>query len=198
MRNHKGGTTEEARGEEAPQRHGGTEKAEASGALFLIFNNSFSQFLFPLGLWVSVVGLLLSGCATAPALPPVDLSQPGWDVRESPALWRPRRDAPELAGELLVAVQGKDRLVQFSKQGLPVVTAVVTSNRWQVTSALRAGIHGGRLPAPAGVLWFAVDASPPKIRPERPWSLDQDGPEDRWRLTNTRTGEFLEVVPTPP
>ena len=193
MRNHGGLNTEEA-----PQRHRGTEKAEASGSLSLVISNSFSQFHFPLGFWVSMVGLLLSGCMTAPALPPVDLSQPGWDVRESPALWRPRRDAPELAGELLVAVHGKDRLVQFSKQGLPVVTAVVTSNRWQVTSALRAGTHGGRLPAPAGVLWFAVDASPPTTRLERPWRLDEEGPEDRWRLTNTRTGEFLEVVPTPP
>lgn len=163
-----------------------------------MISNFCSQFPISLGFRVSVVGLLLSGCMTAPALPPVDLSQPGWDVRESPALWRPRREAPELAGELLVAVHGKDRLVQFSKQGLPVVTAVVMSNRWQVTSALRAGTHGGRLPAPAGVLWFVVDASPPKAQLEHPWSLNQDGPEGRWRLTNTRTGEFLEVVPTPP
>lgn len=165
-------------------------------AAFLAGGRAFAS----LGAWsglgpLSLLLLLLAagGCATATALPPVDLSRPGWNVREIPALWRPQRGAPELAGELLVAVNGGDRVIQFSKQGLPVVTAVVMSNRWQVTSALRAGTFGGRLPAPTRLPWFAVDGSPPRGLIPAPWTLHESGTDAGWTLVNPRTGESIDV-----
>jgi hypothetical protein len=52
---------------------------------------------------------LASGCA-APPLAPIDLAEPGWTVRVSAAVWHPPGNAPELAGELLVASHPDGRL----------------------------------------------------------------------------------------
>lgn len=138
-----------------------------------------------------------AGCSTAPTFPPVDLSDAGWKVRELPAVWRPRRGAPELTGELLVAVNGGSRLVQFSKQGLPVLTAQTSTNGWRVSSALQAGSHTGRLPAPRQVLWFLIDNSPPQAAVPSPWRLEDPAPGGGWTLSNPRTGESLETAPVP-
>ncbi|MBL9172258.1 MAG: hypothetical protein JNL10_01875 [Verrucomicrobiales bacterium] len=152
------------------------------------------------GAAVLLLGVLSmgAGCSTAPTFPPVDLSEAGWKVRELPAVWRPRRGAPELTGELLVAVNGVSRLVQFSKQGMPVLTAQVSTNGWRVSSALQAGSHTGRLPAPRQVLWFLIDGSPPKTGIQTPWRLENPGPGGGWTLSNPRTGESLETAPVPP
>ena len=183
-------------GGERPTRRGKGKPAAAAarrGRRSPMREDAPVQVLSPGCLGVLVAALLAGGCATATALPPVDLSKPGWDVRETPALWCAQRGAPELAGELMVAVNGTDRVVQFSKQGLPVVTAVVMSNRWQVTSALRPGTHGGRLPAPARLPWFIVDGSPPH-RPIPPWQLAVREAPSGWTLSNPRTGEWIDVV----
>ncbi|MFO1460908.1 MAG: hypothetical protein U1G08_16075 [Verrucomicrobiota bacterium] len=144
-----------------------------------------------------LLGLLSlgAGCSTAPTFPTVDLSEAGWKVRELPAVWRPRRGAPELTGELLVAVNGGSRLVQFSKQGLPVLTAQTSTNGWRISSALQSGSHTGRLPPPRQVLWFLIDRSPPTSAVPSPWRLEDRGSGGGWTLSNPRTGESLETAP---
>ncbi len=141
-----------------------------------------------------VVGALLSGCA-APRLAPADLSAPGWRVQEVPAVWRPRRDAPELIGELLVATHpGGDRLVQFSKQALPVVTAQVAEGGWVLSSPLRRGRFGGRRNPTDRVPWFRLSGLPPGAEAgSGRWRLTPL-PDGAWRLSNDRTGESLEGV----
>lgn len=138
-----------------------------------------------------------TGCSTAPTFPTVDLSEAGWKVRELPAVWRPRQGAPELTGELLLAINGGSRLVQFSKQGLPILTAQMSTNGWRVSSALQAGSHTGRLPPPRQVLWFLIDNSPPQGAVPSPWRLEDRGPGGGWTLSNPRTGESLEIAPVP-
>src|SRR6266545_7862873 len=58
--------------------------------------------------WLLMLAMAMA-CRTAPALPPVNLSEPRWTIQQGQAVWRSRRDAPEIAGELLLACRD-DRL----------------------------------------------------------------------------------------
>jgi len=157
----------------------------------------FAQAL-TLPLFLAGASWLTSGCASSRRLPPLDLAAPGWQVKETAAVWQPRAGAPELVGELLVAVHPDgQRLVQFSKQGLPLVTAQSTSNTWQISSSLRSRVYSGNQPAPSRVLWFRVDSLPPHEPVLSPWQLEPT-PEAGWVLTQRRTGERLEGAPVPP
>src|SRR5689334_25019108 len=49
--------------------------------------------------------LLLTGCQTAHPLPPVNLAEGDWTTREGQAVWRQRKAAPEIAGEIIVATR---------------------------------------------------------------------------------------------
>jgi len=57
-----------------------------------------------------LIGLLtlatVAACRTAPPLPPVNLSDPRWTLQQGQAVWRSQLNAPEIAGELLVASRG--------------------------------------------------------------------------------------------
>ena len=154
------------------------------------------MMLFPLVRWISLllVGVAVSsGCATRP-LAPWDLSQPGWTVQEVPAVWRPSGKAPELTGELMLA-RGADgsHLVQFSKQGVPVVTARHDGIGWELRSALRRGSYSGRGRAPARLVWFQVDAFPPSVESGSDWKRTVT-PEGGWVLEESRRGERLEAA----
>ena len=136
----------------------------------------------------------LAGCA-GPELPPVNLAAPGWQVRETQAVWRPKREAPELIGELLVATHPDgSRLVQFSKQSLPLVTAQVATNGWNISSPLRSGRFGGTHAPTDRVPWFQLMELPPTNAPKSPrWQLHTET-NGTWRLANGHTGESLEGV----
>ena len=154
--------------------------------------NTQSRSSGPLACWLTGPLCLLAGCA-APRLPPADFAQPGWRVQETQAVWRPRHDAPELVGELLVAVRDDgSRVVQFSKQSLPMVTARSATNGWRLTSPLRAGAYAGRPPPTDRVPWFQLDALPPHATTSPRWDLTRTA-EGGWKLSNPRTGEMLEA-----
>lgn len=140
-----------------------------------------------------ILGSLLFACGCAgPRLAPVDLQESGWVVRESQVVWRPRRDAPELVGELMVATHPDGRrFVQLSKQALPLVTAQQASQGWNLSSTLRRGRFGGGLPATDRVPWFQFSTLPPS-RPISPrWRLET-GTNGAWRLSQPDTGEVVE------
>jgi hypothetical protein len=85
-----------------------------------------------LPVWVGC--LLLLGCRTVPELPPVDLAQPGWQVRQGQAVWKPNASAPELSGELVWAVHPDGRfLLQFLKTPITLVEAQGSNERWQIS-----------------------------------------------------------------
>src|SRR3954468_18100353 len=75
--------------------------------------------------------IAFAACRTAP-LAPVDLKEPGWIVREGQAIWRRNKEAPEIAGELLVATRDGMRFIQFTKTPFPMIVARSTTNRWQI------------------------------------------------------------------
>jgi len=123
-------------------------------------------------------------------LPPVDLAQPGWKIRQGQAVWRPRASAPELAGDLLVATNSDGRtLVQFTKTPLPIVVAQATTNQWQVQWVPQAKTYSGHGEPPRRVMWLYL---PRCLAGQPPKDLNfVDLGEGHWRL-GSATGERLE------
>ena len=147
--------------------------------------------------WKFAVSLILSligwGCST-PTLPAVDLAQPGWAVQRMEAVWTPRLGAPELTGEVTIANHATNgRLVLFSKQGLPMVSARTVTNRWTLASPLKRGAYGGRGLPPRQVPWFLLTDSKGIQTASKPWLLETTA--TGWQISNPITGEKLEVVP---
>jgi hypothetical protein len=147
---------------------------------------------------LAALALLSTGCL-APRLPPISLKSDGWSFREIPAVWQRSSRAPEIAGELLVAVHSDGtRYLQFSKGGLPILSARASRDGWSLQSSFRKGASGGRGRPPASILWFQVPLVPlgnlPALKP--PWVLTAVDAE-RWVLHHTRTGERLEGLGMP-
>ncbi len=98
---------------------------------------------------LSLLVLFSTGCL-APKLPPIFLKSDGWSFREIPAVWRRSTRVPEIAGELLVAVQGDGtRYFQFSKGGLPILSARASLEGWSLQSSFTKPIS----PTPTNCSW---------------------------------------------
>jgi len=152
--------------------------------------------------WIKflVVGLLsmaATGCQTV-HLPAFAIEQAGWIRRETAAIWRPSAVSPELVGELLIARHPDgSRFVQFSKQGLPLVTARATTHAWEISSSLQSGTYAGRLRGtepPDRVPWFHCANLPPTPPPKSRWKVATK-PDGSWHLINPSTGESVEGFP---
>ena len=134
----------------------------------------------------------LAGCRTATPLPPVNVQEPGWNVQQGQAVWRSRRSAPEIAGELVVAMHPDGRsLVQFTKTPLPFVVAQATIDSWQVQFVPQNKVYSGRGQPPARLLWLHLPQCLRGVVP--PGNLSWRRLENHgWRLENRSTGESLE------
>jgi len=96
-----------------------------------------------------------SGCRTGPPLPPVNVSQPGWELRQGQALWRSKKDAPEIAGEVILATNTTGRaFIQFLKNPLQLVTAQIAPEGWQIEFIPEKKHFGGRGRPPKPLLWL--------------------------------------------
>ncbi len=140
---------------------------------------------------VAIAAAFATGCA-APRIAPIDLGEPGWKVHESAAVWHPPGNAPELAGELLVAAHPDGRLlVQFSKQSLPIVTATAVPGAWSIASPLRRSAVGGHGRPTDRVPWFQIRSLPPGAPGSARWKLTAV-PGAPWRLGAASGTEFVE------
>ena len=102
-----------------------------------------------------LAALALSGCRSLPLQPPIDLSGPGWILREGQAVWRPRGGAEGVAGDLVVATHPDGRsVVQFTKTPLPFIVAQRTTNAWQLQLVPRNKTYSGRGEPPARLFWL--------------------------------------------
>lgn len=138
--------------------------------------------------------LSLSGCRSAPRLPPVNIAEPGWSLREGQSLWRSQRDGPEIAGEIIVASRADGRsLVQLVKAPLPLLTAQTTPGAWQIEFISEQRLVSGQGAPPTKWIWLhlaralngsAIPPAPLKFR-----KLDDGGSH----LENAATGESLTV-----
>ncbi len=141
------------------------------------------MLLLALGLFLGV------SCQTEP-LPPADFSSPGWRVRQGQAIWRPTKGRPELAGDLLLAVNANgDFLVQFSKTPFNLAFARMMNDRWQIDL----GQHSwrGRGAPPERFAWFQLPHLLAGASALAQWRFTKRI-DQTWRLENACTGESLE------
>ncbi len=143
--------------------------------------------------WFLLMVIGLWGCATAPPLPPVNLQEPGWTVREGQAVWKKSREAPEITGEILLATGPEGRVfVQFSKNPFPIMIAQATAKTWEVEVPTQNKRYSGHGRPPARLIWLWLPRVLSGQPPPRGWAwprIDNSG----WRLENSTTGESLEV-----
>ena len=136
--------------------------------------------------------MLCVSCRTSSALPPVDFSSPGWQLRQGQAVWKPSRNRPDLAGELLLATNASGSFViQFSKTPFTLAAAEVADGAWQIEFGGARYSWRGRGVPPARFAWFQLPRALAGVEPESPWKFTRRA-DDSWRLENTRTGEILE------
>ena len=132
------------------------------------------------------------GCRSMPPLPAADLSVPGWRVRQGQAVWKPAKNRPELAGELLLASnKDGDFLVQFTKIPFPMATAQMAGDRWQLEFGSGDYRRTGRGKPPARFAWFELPRALAGARIAGNWRFERLSTSS-WRLENWRTGESLE------
>ena len=151
-----------------------------------------------LSLAVLVALLMITACRTPPRpLPPVDVSEPGWKLREGQALWRSTRDAPEIAGEVTLAWHADGRSsVQFTKTPLPFLSAQTTKGIWRIEFIPEHRAFSGRGSPPAHFIWLALGRSLNGIPPPAPLRLEKL-PDGGVRLMNPSSGEALTVYYEP-
>ena len=152
------------------------------------------KFLAPLLCCLLFCG---AGCRLVPALPPANLSEPGWRVREGQAVWRVKRDAPEIAGEVLLATRDDGRVfVQFTKTPFPFLIGQSTTNTWQAELPTQNRRYSGRGKPPKRLIWLYLPRVLSGAPPPKGWEW-QELDSNRWRLENRRKGELLEGYLTP-
>ena len=134
--------------------------------------------------------LVAAGCRTAP-LPPVDLEQPGWTVREGQAVWKPNHSAPEIAGDILLATRPDRQFIQFTKTPFPLIVAQATTNRWSLEIPAQGKSYSGPGNPPSRLTWLWLARTLTGGRPPKNWSWEIL-PEQHWRLENRARGEFVE------
>ena len=158
-------------------------------------NSRNSSKLHLLFWFVSVLGC--GACRTAPPLPPADLSEPGWTIREGQSVWRPKIEGPEIAGELLVATRRNgETFLQFTKSPLPFVVARITTNRWQIEFVADHREFSGHGQPPSRFGWLHLARCVAGTAPPAKWHWEKF-PENRWRLENQSSGETFEGFLTP-
>jgi len=135
--------------------------------------------------------LLLAACQTAP-FPPTNLTQPGWKIQQGQAVWRAKKGAPEIAGELLLATNPDGRTaVQFTKTPFPFVIAQTTPHSWQLEIPAQNKKYSYRGKPPARISWFHLPAALKGDALPNPWFFSKPRNEN-WRLENRKTGETIE------
>jgi len=154
---------------------------------------SIARAAYRLGFLGAVAGIFF-GCSSHP-MPSWNLASAGWSLSQHPTVWRTREGGPELVGELLVARrEDGSRLVQFSKQGIPMIVARVDPGGWEIESPFEGSRHSGRGKPPARAVWFQIHGFPPGPTACPPWEI-QRSIEGSWILQDRSRGERLEVVP---
>jgi len=139
------------------------------------------------------------GCLSLPPQPPMDLSGPGWTIRNGQAVWKPAGQTTELAGELLVATHPNGSfVVQFIKPPLPFVSVQQTDAGWQAQFFAQKKSYSGRGRPPARIIWLQLPSALAGKAAADGWILTYRTNVDAgWRFANKRTGEFLEGFLTP-
>jgi hypothetical protein len=146
--------------------------------------------------WWRAIGVALAltcvaSCRTTAPLPPVNLSEPGWTLRQGQALWRSKQDAPEIAGEIIFARHPSGRtLLQLTKNPLPFVAAQTRGAEWQIEFVPQRRRFSGRGTPTTRLLWVHLARALNGVKPPAPLRFDQVEPHG-FTLENLKTGERI-------
>ena len=131
----------------------------------------------------------LAGCRAACPWPAALLAGPGWKIWQGQAVWRPVRRMPELAGDVMVAVNTNgEAFVQFSKT-VPFAVARLEGEEWRVEFPVEGRVYCGHRPLPRHFAWLQLPAVVSGGALSDSWRAE--GERANWRLENPRTGETL-------
>jgi hypothetical protein len=153
-----------------------------------VFPRALKPFLHVLGVLL-LTGLC--GCFTMRPLPKVNLSDPGWTIRQGQAVWQPPGPkSPEIAGELLLATRPDgSTFVQFTKTPFPIAIAQTTSNGWQIEFPPQNKRYAAPGKPPARIVWFQLAHALTGKPVAKGWMWHNA--DDNWQLKNS-SGESLE------
>ena len=147
---------------------------------------------FELAVLSVIAAALTTGCLDTRPLGRVNLSEPGWQVKEGQGVWKMKKTSPELAGEILLATRTDGRAyLQFTKTPFPFVIAQLTMKSWQFELPTQNRRYSGPGKGPARMPWLRL---PGLLRGEKPpagwrWRVPET---NHWRLEKLSTGEFIE------
>ncbi len=151
--------------------------------------------------WVLLVGLVLlataqGGCRSAGG-PELGVGT-AWRVRQGQAVWRPKTEGPEIAGELTVAIGASgEYLIEFAKPALPLVRVVRQGERWEIAVPGRGRRSGTGIPPSAVAGWMRLgDLLTGRPLPA-PWRGESGTDGGDWSVENPRTGERIEGFLSP-
>ena len=134
----------------------------------------------------------LCGCATSGPMAPLDMSAPGWDVRQGQAVWKPDSKKPEIAGDVVLATNPNgNSYVQFSKT-MPIVSAQRRPRGWEVEFPPENKRYSGGGDGPNRIVWLQLLKAIEGREVTGDWRLSH--PSEKFiALENEESGERLEV-----
>lgn len=139
-----------------------------------------------------LLAVCLAGCRTIGTINPTHLSEPGWRVRQGQAVWHLPGKRPELAGELIFAMNADGRcFLEFAKVPFPLMRAKCSDSRWEIEFPSQKLFFAGSGPPPKRWAWLQVCRGLTGKGVAPPWRFEfrADG---NWRLDNARSKEFVE------
>jgi hypothetical protein len=145
----------------------------------------------PIFILSALLLIFCGGCRTANPLPVADFSAPGWRVQQGQAVWKPSASRPELAGDLLLAINVNGNFfVQFSKIPFPLVTAQISGDQWQIEFGADKFLWHGHGVPPSRFAWFQLPHALINTNIGGNWRFIRID-TNSWRLENSHTGETL-------
>jgi hypothetical protein len=153
---------------------------------------SAGREIFRRGPWASLTLtlLVLASCRTVPDLPPINLSEPGWTLRQGQAVWKLDKNKPEIAGELLFATRGDRAMLQLTKNPLPFVTAQPAGENWQIRFVPQRRKFSGRGEPSQRLLFVHLARALNGTKPPAPLSFQQTA-QNGFKLENPKNGESV-------
>lgn len=114
-------------------------------------------------------------------------------MQQGQAVWKPEKNKPELAGEILLATNRSGNVfIQFSKTPFTLVTAQIVEDRWQIEFGSGVYRRAGHGQPPKRFVWFQLPRGLAGGQNNREWQFNRLA-TNSWRVINPQTGELLEA-----